>query len=97
MASVDTSDNVSAQSAYVSATPLDITPPIAPTGLTAVGKDDFVPLNWNDNQEPDIYGYNVYRSTVSGGPYTKIADSYDVPGQLHTPTTMLITTQPTIM
>ena len=52
--------------------------------MTAIGKDDFVTLNWNDNPEPDIYGYNVYRSTVSGGPYTKIADSYDVPGSSYT-------------
>ena len=29
-------------------------------------------MNWNDNSEYDLAGYNVYRSTTSGGPYTKL-------------------------
>jgi len=31
-----------------------------------------VTLYWNASISPDIAGYNVYRGTVSGGPYTKI-------------------------
>jgi hypothetical protein len=31
-----------------------------------------VDLNWNPSTSPDITGYNVYRSTISGGPYSKI-------------------------
>lgn len=31
-----------------------------------------VDLNWSPSTSPDITGYNVYRSTVSGGPYSKI-------------------------
>ncbi|MFH0793842.1 MAG: MBL fold metallo-hydrolase [bacterium] len=50
----------------------DITPPAAPTGLAAVGGDATVSLDWNDNTEPDLAGYNVKRSTTSGGPYTQI-------------------------
>jgi hypothetical protein len=51
------------------AAPTDLTPPAAPANLTAVGGDGQVSLNWDDNVEPDLTGYNVYRSTTSGGPY----------------------------
>ncbi len=32
-----------------------------------------VALSWDASTSPDITGYNVYRGTVSGGPYTEIA------------------------
>ena len=31
-----------------------------------------VNLQWNRNVEPDVSGYNVYRGTHTGGPYTKV-------------------------
>ncbi|MCD4698934.1 MAG: T9SS type A sorting domain-containing protein, partial [Bacteroidales bacterium] len=31
-----------------------------------------VNLCWDANTEPDIAGYNIYKSDISGGPYTKI-------------------------
>ncbi len=69
---VDTSTNESDNSDEVSATPYaDTTPPAAPTGLSATAGEGTVSLNWNDNGEGDLDGYNIYRSTVSGGPYTK--------------------------
>ncbi len=34
-----------------------------------------VNLNWSDNQ--GVIGYNVYRGTISGGPYSKINDVLD--------------------
>jgi fibronectin type 3 domain-containing protein len=40
-------------------------PPAAPQGLTAVAGDGSVSLNWTANSEPDLAGYNVYRSTSS--------------------------------
>ena len=46
--------------------------PAVPTGLVATGDDMFVSLDWGDNADPDLAGYNVLRSTVSSGPYLKI-------------------------
>ncbi len=46
-----------------------ITPPAAPTGLVATAGDGIVWLDWDDNNEADLDGYDVYRSTTSGGPY----------------------------
>ena len=45
--------------------------PPAPTGLTATGGNTQVILGWNAST--GATSYNVYRSTTSGGPYTKIA------------------------
>ncbi|MBN1766120.1 MAG: endo-1,4-beta-xylanase, partial [Sedimentisphaerales bacterium] len=44
-------------------------PPAPPTGLAATAGDNTVALDWNDNGEPDLEGYNVYRSTTSGSGY----------------------------
>ncbi len=73
---VDTNFNSSGDSIEVSATvPADSTAPAAPTGLSATGGDTIVSLNWSDNSEIDINGYNVFRSTTSGGPYTRINEN----------------------
>jgi fibronectin type 3 domain-containing protein len=47
-------------------------PPAIPAGLSATGSNGSVALNWNDNTETDLDGYNVYRSTISGSGYSKI-------------------------
>lgn len=52
--------------------PPDTTPPAAPANLWALGEDGQVPLQWADNEEEDLAGYNVYRSTASGSGYTKL-------------------------
>ena len=67
----DSGTNESSNSNEDSATPND-PPPAAPTGLVATAGDGSVSLNWDDNTEPDLAGYNVYRSTTSSGPYSKI-------------------------
>jgi hypothetical protein len=47
-------------------------PPAAPTGLAATAGNETVSLNWDDNGEADLDGYNVYRSTTSGSGYGKL-------------------------
>jgi len=69
---VNLSAQESAASAEVSATPLDTTPPAAPTGLAALAGDGEVALDWDDNGEVDLSGYRVWRSTTSGGPYSQV-------------------------
>ena len=51
----------------------DTTPPAVPSGLAARASNNIISLNWDNNTESDLAGYNVYRDTVSGGPYTRIA------------------------
>jgi hypothetical protein len=47
-------------------------PPAAPTNLTATAGNGMVTLNWDDNNETDLAGYNIYRSTTSGSGYGKL-------------------------
>jgi hypothetical protein len=47
--------------------------PAAPTGLAATSGRSVVDLDWKDNAEADLAGYNVYRSASPGGPYTKLS------------------------
>ncbi|MEJ5259814.1 MAG: carbohydrate-binding domain-containing protein [Anaerohalosphaeraceae bacterium] len=44
-------------------------PPAVPTGLLAWAGDGMVTLDWADNTESDLLGYNVYRSETSGSGY----------------------------
>ena len=48
-------------------------PPAAPTALTAEGTTAGVALDWADNAESDLSGYNLYRSSEAGGPYMLVA------------------------
>jgi uncharacterized protein len=51
--------------ARVSATPVDVTPPSAPTSLAAVVSERSVRLAWGPSPEPDVAGYIVYRAAGS--------------------------------
>lgn len=46
--------------------------PSSPQNVTATGYSDHITIAWSANTEPDIAGYNIYRSESSGGPYSKI-------------------------
>jgi hypothetical protein len=49
-------------------------PKLVPLSGTAVNQHS-VTLRWVPSTSPNIQGYNVYRGTVSGGPYTQINSS----------------------
>ena len=51
---------------------LDLGYPATPGGLTAKGAGSSIELNWINNTEPDLLGYNIYQATASGGPYTRV-------------------------
>jgi pectate lyase len=53
----------------------DINAPLPPTGLTATAGFAIVGLDWNNNSEGDLAGYNVYRSATSGSGYSKLNSS----------------------
>jgi len=46
-----------------------------------------VNLSWTASSSPNVAGYNVYRGTASGGPYTKV-NSAPVSGTTYTDTTV---------
>jgi len=71
---VDGGSNESSDSNEDSATAVDVAP-AAPTGLVATGGNEEITLDWNDNIETDLDGYDIYRSTSSGGPYDKVNGS----------------------
>jgi len=48
------------------------TPPAAPTSLGTNVTTISVDLDWADNSEADLAGYNLYRSAQPSGPFTKL-------------------------
>ena len=52
--------------------PVSIPAAAAPGGLSTAAGDGTVTLGWTPSAASDLY-YNVYRSTVSGGPYMQVA------------------------
>lgn len=59
-------------------TPADTFPPAVPTGLHASLAPSSIELTWNQNTEPDLAGYRVYRS-VGGGAFERIAEVSQIP------------------
>ena len=59
----------------------DLTGPDAPTGLTATANGVAVDLSWS--AVSGAAGYNVYRSPLSGGGYTKVNDAPVTATNLH--------------
>ena len=50
----------------------DLQPPAAPTGVTAISVVNGVMLAWAANSEPDLAGYNVYRSYRRHSHFTRV-------------------------
>lgn len=68
----------SGDSAYSSATSYAQTTtlaPRAPRNVQATFGDQRVTVTWNPNPESNLSGYNIYRSTVSDGTFTKLNTS----------------------
>ncbi|WP_269525315.1 fibronectin type III domain-containing protein, partial [Coraliomargarita parva] len=73
---LDTNANESSNSSEASATPLNTTPPAAPTGLSLTVGEGYIDLDWDDNSESDFDSYILFRSTISGSGYTAIATGH---------------------
>jgi fibronectin type 3 domain-containing protein len=41
---------------------------------TTAGRLDYLTVRWTDSVDPNAVSNNIYRSTVSGGPYTFITN-----------------------
>ncbi len=71
---VDSAGRETPMSRVAKGTPLDLTPPAPPTGLTVLSLDresGVAGLAWSTSPEEDIRGYKVYRS-LNEGPWTPI-------------------------
>ncbi len=53
----------------------DVTPPAAPVGLIATARLGRVELDWTDNGENDLDGYDVFRATSAAGPFSRVNPS----------------------
>ena len=51
---------------------VDATAPATPTNLTAKGTIDGIALDWADNGEQDLAGYNIYRREAGSTEFTKL-------------------------
>jgi fibronectin type 3 domain-containing protein/regulation of enolase protein 1 (concanavalin A-like superfamily) len=72
VSAVDTSGN---ESGFASADAIrsnDTTPPAAPANLVVTGSASGVTLDWDNNAEADLAGYDVLRSTASDGTFTTL-------------------------
>ncbi len=72
---LDTSGNSSDNSDEASGDATNTVAPETPTDLIATAGDGQVSLDWADNQESDLEGYYVYRSTTSESGYSQINSS----------------------
>lgn len=59
----------------IAVSPKDMTPPVAPVGVTAVGTGVGTKIFWDKSSDSDIAGYRVYRRAAN-------KDSYELLGQV---------------
>jgi len=69
----------SEDSKLLAITPRDTFPPAAPTGLSVISTAVGVEMIWKANTEPDLAGYNVYRSEDGGAPRKLNPESLGTP------------------
>ncbi|MFZ0640129.1 MAG: choice-of-anchor D domain-containing protein [Candidatus Acidiferrales bacterium] len=58
----------------------------SPAVITLTGGSHLVNLSWNASTTSTVVGYNVYRGTISGGPYAVKLNSAVVPATAYTDT-----------
>lgn len=54
---------------------IDTTPPAEPSGIIVINGDNRIDLNWKENRENDLAGYNIYYSYSYNGKYTLIGST----------------------
>lgn len=62
------------------AIPQDTTAPVTPSNIAIVASDSKLELNWNDNTETDLAGYNVYVDGVKHNVNLLTTSSYSISG-----------------
>ena len=72
-ASLSITDNATGNPQSVSVSGTGILAPATSLTATATASSGSVSLNWVASTSATVTGYNVYRGTASGGPYTQIA------------------------
>jgi hypothetical protein len=77
---INTSNLQSEKSEAVSATPLNTVAPAVPTNVEAVSGNAEVTLTWDENEEADIQGYDVYVDGVRTNGSTVTGSTYQVTG-----------------
>jgi len=75
---IDAANNKGALSAIISGRLPDITPPGPTTVIKTVGHPDSIELFWDQNPEPDLAGYQIYRSICNKGEFYAPTKSYDI-------------------
>jgi len=70
----------------VSTTPVDLTPPLSPEGVTAVWTDSGVKIFWDKSDSADIAGYRVYRRAAE-------RDNYELLGNVDPAYTIFVDSQ----
>jgi hypothetical protein len=56
----------------MAATPIDLTPPAVPTGVTVVWTGVGMKIYWDKNDAADIGGYRVYRRAADSGSFAQV-------------------------
>jgi fibronectin type 3 domain-containing protein len=70
ISAVDTTGNESGFTRVSATRTSDTTPPAAPANLSVMGSASAITLDWDNNAESDLAGYNVSRSTSANGTFS---------------------------